>query len=262
MYYTPDPPLFGGYPYVVGQTQELRRMTLTLKMLRCPDTVAPETRVLQGGEFSIGRGSENDWVLPDPERFLSKRHCMLAYRSGGWQIADLSTNGTFLNGEAEPIGHGQPRDLRDGDRLRLGAYEIELRIAEDAIPRGRLGHRADPFALDPFALAPAHRRADRFDQDPLLRARPEQDPFRRASSRPRSTCRPTTTRSRRSRPKRRLPARPNPTIRRISRTRSARLWRASLLPDDWDREPAPQAAARRRRLHRRPQNATAGVAVA
>ena len=80
-------------------------MTLTLTMLRCPDAVAPETRVLTGGEFSIGRGSENDWVLPDPERFLSKRHCMLAYRAGSWQVADLSTNGTFLNGEAESIGH-------------------------------------------------------------------------------------------------------------------------------------------------------------
>jgi hypothetical protein len=38
--------------------------------------------------------------------------------------------GTFLNGESEPTGHGQPRQLRDGDHLRLDAYEIELRIAE------------------------------------------------------------------------------------------------------------------------------------
>src|SRR6266478_5534753 len=105
-----------------GSSQERRQVTLTLTMLRCPDAVAPETRVLHGGEFSIGRGSENDWVLPDPERFLSKRHCMLAYRSGSWQVADLSTNGTFVNGEAEPIGHGEPRDLRDGDRLRFGSY--------------------------------------------------------------------------------------------------------------------------------------------
>ena len=63
-------------------------MTLTLAMLRCPDNVAPETRTVAGGEFSIGRGPENDWVLPDPERGLSKRHCVFAFRSGGWQIAD------------------------------------------------------------------------------------------------------------------------------------------------------------------------------
>ncbi len=156
-------------------------MTLTLSMLRCPDTVPPQTRTVTGGEFSIGRGAANDWVLPDPERFLSGRHCLLAYRSGGWQIADLSTNGTFLNSEAEPIGHGAARELRDGDRLRLGAYELELRVAE-AAPAPLALDRNDP--LDPFA-APVRGALDPFaapgqqalDQDPLLRPRPEQDPF-------------------------------------------------------------------------------------
>ena len=74
-------------------------MSLTLTMLRCPDAVPPQTRTVAGGEFSIGRGPENDWVLPDPERGLSKCHCVFAYRSGGWQVADLSTNGSFLNRE-------------------------------------------------------------------------------------------------------------------------------------------------------------------
>ena len=154
-------------------------MTLTLNMLRCPNTVPPETRTVTGGEFSIGRGAENHWALPDPERFLSKRHCLLAYRSGGWQVADLSTNGTFLNGEPEPIGQGQPRDLRDGDRLRLGAYEIELRIAETAMPRPGSAGRSNPFALDPFA-APSNPATNSLGQDPLLRAAPEHDPFAQA----------------------------------------------------------------------------------
>ena len=84
-------------------------MTLTLSMLRCPDDVAPETRTVSGGEFSIGRGAENDWVLPDPERGLSKRHCILAFRAGGGQVADVSTNGTFVNREGEPIGREDAR---------------------------------------------------------------------------------------------------------------------------------------------------------
>lgn len=134
-------------------------MTLTLSILRCPDQVAPETRELHGGEFSIGRGADNDWVLADPDRHLSKRHCLLAFRSGGWHLADLSTNGTFLNRETEPVGAGAPRALRDGDRLRLGPYEIEVRIAEDAFSaepgtspaRGQMRSEvADPFHDDPF----------------------------------------------------------------------------------------------------------------
>lgn len=167
-------------------------MTLTLSMLRCPDNVAPETRTIAGGEFSIGRGPENDWVLPDPERGLSKRHCLLAFRGGGWQVADLSTNGTFVNREGEPIGRDQVRNLRDGDRLSFGAYEIEIHIDEAAQPR-RGAAVADPaalrqapassefFALDPFAT-PSGRAEGRTEgrplvADPLLGRTPTEDPF-------------------------------------------------------------------------------------
>ena len=125
---------------------------LTLTMLRGPETVPPETRTVVGGELAIGRGSENDWILLDRERYLSKRHCVLAYRSGNWQIADLSTNGTFLNREAEPIGRGQPRQVRDGDRLRLGAYEFELRIA--ATPADLVTAAAPIFRLLAWAGNP------------------------------------------------------------------------------------------------------------
>ncbi|WP_270939323.1 FHA domain-containing protein, partial [Falsiroseomonas oryzae] len=163
-------------------------MRLTLSTLRCPDTVAPETRTTGGGEFTIGRAPDNSWVLPDPERHLSKRHCVLAFRSGGWQIADTSTNGTYLNRDAEPIGQGQVRDVRDGDRIRLGAYEIELRIEEEAAGAAPqpIGLHAgsgvgganpfddDPFAAPPAAAAPTQAPAWR-DQDPLLPA--DFDPF-------------------------------------------------------------------------------------
>src|SRR5712671_700934 len=151
-------------------------MTLTLSMLRCPETVAPETRSLQSGEFSIGRGPENDWVLADPERSISKQHCMLAYRSGCWQIADLSTNGTFLNRDSEPLGRGQAHDLRDGDRVRIGPYEIEVRIVEAASPRAAAPSQ-NPFDLDPFANPPAGSPGGRFEPDPLLRPAGSSDPL-------------------------------------------------------------------------------------
>src|SRR5271166_4826645 len=105
-------------------------MRLTLTVLRCPNAVSPESRVIGGGEYGIGRGPGNDWVLADPNREISKRHCLIAFRSGQWQIADLSTNGTFLNNEKSPIGPGGTRPLRSGDRLGLGPYEIEVEIAE------------------------------------------------------------------------------------------------------------------------------------
>ena len=134
-------------------------MGLTLTTLRCPDAVPPETRRLKGGEFSLGRGPDNDWVLPDPDRHMSKRHCILAYRSGAWQLTDTSSNGTFLNGATTPIGTGAPKTLRDGDRIRFGAYELEVSLTDDAVsydaPRaGQRGGFAPTEPMDPFAVTP------------------------------------------------------------------------------------------------------------
>jgi type VI secretion system FHA domain protein len=135
-------------------------MILTLTILRCPPNVAPEMRRVTGGEFAIGRGTESDWVLPDPEKHLSKRHCLVAFRNGQWQIAGTSTNGTFLNGEDVPLESRPPRTLEDRDRLRFGAYEIEVRLepaetqnAWDASGRNQK-EKSDPFGNDPFGHAP------------------------------------------------------------------------------------------------------------
>jgi type VI secretion system protein ImpI/type VI secretion system protein len=104
-------------------------MDLILTVIRCPDSVVPEERRVAGGDYVIGRGADANWVLPDPDRLLSKHHCVLEFRGGGWQVRDLSTNGTFVNHADQPVGRDQVRPLEDGDRLRLGPYEIEVRLA-------------------------------------------------------------------------------------------------------------------------------------
>ncbi|MBL6077072.1 type VI secretion system-associated FHA domain protein TagH [Belnapia sp. T18] len=142
-------------------------MQLTLNVLRCPEAAVPESRSSSGGDLSIGRGLECEWQLQDPERVLSKRHCVLEYRGGFWQVRDLSTNGTFLNHAGTPIGRDLVAPLSDGDRLRLGSYEIEVRISAaaqqgfggtpgwGASPLPGIGRAApDPYA-DPFAPAPS-----------------------------------------------------------------------------------------------------------
>lgn len=155
-------------------------MPLTFTVLRCPDSVPPETRTVSGGEFSVGRGPGVDWILPDPERLLSKHHFAIAYRGGNWQIADTSTNGTTLNRDPAPIGQAEVRTLHDGDRLSLGSYEIEVRLVEDAMQQPGMGGMgggfgaqppqrgaspfADPFGMDPLAPPPPARHA--FDEAP------------------------------------------------------------------------------------------------
>ncbi|MFK7752220.1 MAG: type VI secretion system-associated FHA domain protein TagH [Sedimentitalea sp.] len=84
---------------------------------------------MQGGSLTVGRGPANDMVLPDPDRLLSKSHCVLEDHSGQILIVDLSTNGTFLNYSKIPLGR-DPTSLNNGDVLALGAYELVVEISE------------------------------------------------------------------------------------------------------------------------------------
>ncbi|QHQ36543.1 type VI secretion system-associated FHA domain protein TagH [Algicella marina] len=93
-----------------------------------PGTGAPVT--MTGGALTIGRGPENDMVLPDPERLISKRHCALEDHGGSILVVDLSTNGTFLNYAKSPVG-ASPKPLKSGDILVLGTYELVVEITED-----------------------------------------------------------------------------------------------------------------------------------
>lgn len=128
-------------------------MPLVLSVLRCPDQSVPEQRRVPGGEYVLGRGTDCDWALNDPDRVLSKRHCAVEFLSGAWQVRDLSTNGTFLNGAGEPVGRDQVRTLRDGDRLRLGPYEIECRV-EDEASYGSGRWQSSNAIPDPMTSAP------------------------------------------------------------------------------------------------------------
>jgi type VI secretion system FHA domain protein len=110
-------------------------VTLKLVMIRCPDNVAPERREVRGGEFSIGRGKDSQWVVVDPDRHLSKKHCQFVYGVGEWEVQDLSANGTFLNQSSDPIGRGASQKLRNGDRVKFGLYEIEVIIDEEESAR-------------------------------------------------------------------------------------------------------------------------------
>jgi len=77
---------------------------------------------------TIGRSLQNDWILPDPDRYISGRHATIDYRGGMYYLADTSSNGVYMNDEAEPIGRGNPRRLFDGDRMRMGDFEFEVTV--------------------------------------------------------------------------------------------------------------------------------------
>lgn len=88
-----------------------------------------EPVAMRGTSMTIGRGDENDVVLPDPDRVLSKRHCAIEDHNGNIVVVDLSTNGTFLNYGKLALGN-LPTPLNNGDILTVGPYEIMVSFAE------------------------------------------------------------------------------------------------------------------------------------
>jgi type VI secretion system protein len=102
------------------------------------------------GGGSIGRAHDNDWVLPDPQRYVSAHHARVLFRDGRYLLEDLSTNGVFVNDAAEPVRNHGPVPLRDGDVLRLGGYRITASIDDTgAAPQ------AEASAIVAFNTVPA-----------------------------------------------------------------------------------------------------------
>ncbi|MGI9307965.1 MAG: type VI secretion system-associated FHA domain protein, partial [Gammaproteobacteria bacterium] len=79
---------------------------------------------------TIGRGLDNDWALPDAKRYLSTRHALIDFQGGAYYLVDLSRNGIYINNADAPVGQGHPQRLFDGDRLRMGEFDIYVAVIE------------------------------------------------------------------------------------------------------------------------------------
>jgi predicted component of type VI protein secretion system len=81
---------------------------------------------------SIGRVTGNDWVLPDPQNFVSSRHARVSANAGVFFLEDTSSNGTFINAPDRLTSRPEPHRLTDGDRLYIGDYEIIVQLIPSA----------------------------------------------------------------------------------------------------------------------------------
>ena len=97
--------------------------------------------------FEIGR-EHRDWTLPDPNMFISGRHCEIRFEKDGYWLYDVSRNGTFLNGSQQRIK--SPHLLANGDRLKIGQYLVAVSVDSAG--------EADEGDASPFVSAP--RSAD------------------------------------------------------------------------------------------------------
>jgi type VI secretion system protein len=118
----------------------------------------------------IGRAADNDWILPDPDRYISSHHCKVDFRAGHWVLEDTSTNGVFINGSDVPASVDGVYSLKDGDRLRLGDYEVLVSIDErQDFPADATGQIPTPARVSRHgAPAPIEDLGEELDLTDLL----------------------------------------------------------------------------------------------
>ncbi len=79
---------------------------------------------LHGSKFFIGRAEDCHLRLQDDS--VARHHCVVLLEDDFMAIRDMgSKSGTFVNGDRAACEH----PLQDGDRLRLGDREFDVRVA-------------------------------------------------------------------------------------------------------------------------------------
>jgi type VI secretion system protein len=90
-------------------------------------------KTLDHAEMTIGRGLDNGWVLSDPERLVSSKHCVIRYMDGRYVVTDNSTNGVELVVAGIRLRRGNSEPLQDGEVIKIGGYEITARISSEPL---------------------------------------------------------------------------------------------------------------------------------
>ncbi|MEW8027867.1 MAG: type VI secretion system-associated FHA domain protein TagH [Candidatus Thiodiazotropha sp.] len=125
------------------------KITFTVKRVAGAPPTQPMTVTFDEQGGSIGRRDENDWVLPDPERFISGCHAQVDFSDESFHITDLSSNGVFINRSAQPLGKSNRVALQDGDSITIGDYEIGVAIEKpvsQTLETNNFEGLDDPFA--------------------------------------------------------------------------------------------------------------------
>ncbi|WP_046115832.1 type VI secretion system-associated FHA domain protein TagH [Aquincola tertiaricarbonis] len=98
---------------------------------------------------TVGRADNNQLVLPDPDRSISRVHAQVVFRHGAFALVDRGSNPVLVNGT--PLGNGREAPLKQGDTLQIGGYLIGVSLGQHTTAKDLF---ADLFG-DAGAKAPA-----------------------------------------------------------------------------------------------------------
>ncbi len=111
-------------------------MALTLEVVNykgIPSVNPLRARFEQGGG-TVGRSLDNNLPLPDEDKVISRYHGNIRYQNGGFVYIDTSTGGTLLCNKNRLLEKEDSVVLADGDHLKIGEYELVVRIEPEEQP--------------------------------------------------------------------------------------------------------------------------------
>ncbi|MDO5622914.1 MAG: type VI secretion system-associated FHA domain protein TagH [Paracoccus sp. (in: a-proteobacteria)] len=136
-------------------------MTLTLQIenFHTLDDGGPISVEVPVSGLQVGRAAGMGWVLPDASRYISGHHFDVTFDGQTWWLRDLSTNGTYLQGQEHRLSG--PHALRHGDHFEVGHYLIvaifdraqEPALSPASLPEHQVKRVVDEIAQDdPWAI--------------------------------------------------------------------------------------------------------------
>ncbi|MFT6308961.1 MAG: putative component of type VI protein secretion system, partial [Halioglobus sp.] len=126
------------------------RITLKIRSYCTQPPADPKVRVFDSFPVIVGRSSACNYILNDASRYISSNHAAILLEGDKLLIQDTSSNGVYLNGDAEPVGRGNNNALNHEDTLAIGDYTLIVAV-ESTNPSASGGNVDDPFAGFPLS---------------------------------------------------------------------------------------------------------------
>lgn len=165
-------------------------MSLVLSLEQGPRAQPVRQMRLAEGRLVIGRGTDADWRIDDPDMFVSRRHCTITGGAEGYTVTDNSAGGLYIDEARSPLGAGNSTPLRNGMRLRLGDFVLRVAIAAEQ-PLAPL--LASPSPPPPGAPPPARSQPELDSDDFFSMPVPREPTAARPSGLPRAFEKPVAS---------------------------------------------------------------------
>jgi hypothetical protein len=111
------------------------KLVLTITHYKNLPSPQPLSKIFDQMGGTIGRAPNNDMVLADPAKCLSRQHAKILYQAGNYYLVDAGKkNPIYINNC--PLGVGDTAKLANGDVITICDYNLAVSLSSLEQPTG------------------------------------------------------------------------------------------------------------------------------